>query len=117
MQWDTARRFGPEVIDKLLAAEWPEGVLMNVNFPNVAPEGVSGTEPTLQGQRDTSDLVIDERADVRGIAYYWLGFRKTHDVPESDTDFAVIGRGGISVTPLRVNLSDRVTVERLRGVL
>ena len=117
VQWDTAAQHGPAVVRQLLAVDWPAGVLMNVNFPDVAPDRVSGTEATFQGQRLTDDLLIDERWDVRGLAYFWLGFRKASKSPESDTDFAAIGREAISVTPLRVNLSDRATVERLRGVL
>ena len=114
VRWDVAAHHGPGLIRNLMEREWPEGVLMNVNFPDVAPERVHGVEATVQGQRDTADLVIDERRDVRGVPYFWMGFRRNPGAPDSDTDFAAVERGGISVSPLRVNLSDREVRDRLR---
>ena len=117
LQWETAARHGPDVIRKVTALEWPPGVLMNVNFPPIAPEKVTGIEATLQGQRDTGDLLIDQRTDVRGIPYFWIGFRQQVGTPAADTDFAAIARGAVSVTPLRINLSDAETRDRLGAIL
>ncbi len=38
-----ARAWGPEIVRRLAAAEWAKGVLMNVNFPAVAPDAVRPT--------------------------------------------------------------------------
>lgn len=118
VRWEVAAQYGPEVVARLLAMEdWPDGVLMNVNFPDAAPDDVAGMEPTVQGQRDTGDLVIDERVDTRGVPYYWIGFRMNPGTSETDTDFNAVARGGISVTPLRINMSDEAVRERLRAAL
>ena len=118
VRWGTAAYHGAEVIRKLLRMEsWPDGVLMNVNFPNTDPQAVTGVQATVQGRRDTSDVVIDERTDIRGVPYYWIGFRTTPGDPRSDSDFATVARGAISVTPLRVNLTDADACEPLSGVL
>ena len=117
MHWETAARHGPEVIRRLEGLEWLDGVLINVNFPSVSPEKVTGIEATLQGQRDTGDLLIDQRTDMRGIPYFWIGFRQRIGTPASDTDFAAVARGAVSVTQLRVNLSDAETRDRLSAIL
>jgi 5'-nucleotidase len=112
--WDTPRKFAPQIIQKLLSVEWPPGVLMNVNFPDLPAGAVSGTFATSQGQRDPADLVIDERMDVRGVPYFWIGFRRNPYKPLEDTDFAVIEQGGIAVSPLRIDLSDPGARELIR---
>ena len=106
VNWDTPRKFAPQIIQKLLSVEWPPGVLMNVNFPDLPAGAVSGVFTTSQGQRDPADLVIDERKDVRGVPYFWIGFRRNPYKPLENTDFAVIDQGGIAVSPLRIDLSD-----------
>ena len=118
VRWATAERHGPVVLQKLLAMpDWPAGVLMNVNFPDVGPGEVAGMVATTQGQRDTGTLVIDERTDTRGVPYYWIGFRTNPGTPETDSDFDAVARGGISITPLRINLSDATVRERLHAAL
>ncbi|MSP19935.1 MAG: 5'/3'-nucleotidase SurE [Alphaproteobacteria bacterium] len=117
VHWGTPRKFAPGIIQRVLSVDWPEGVLMNVNFPDLPPEAVTGVLTSLQGQRDPADLIIEERIDVRGLPYYWIGFRRNPFKPLEDTDFAVIDQGAISVSPLRINLSDPGTRERIRPLL
>ena len=40
--WETAVRFGPDIIRRVLAAGIPRDVLINVNFPDCAPGDVKG---------------------------------------------------------------------------
>jgi 5'-nucleotidase len=73
IQWDTARAHGPEIVRRLLASEWDTGVLMNVNFPDRAPDDIAGIAVTEQGRRDQDLMKIDQRTDTWGNPYYWLG--------------------------------------------
>ena len=65
-EWDTSTKHAPGLIRKLLKVDWPNGVLMNVNFPDCAPDDVLGVRITNQGRRDQSMLAIDERYDSWG---------------------------------------------------
>ena len=38
IDWATAERYAPEVIRRLTALPWPRNTLINVNFPDVAPD-------------------------------------------------------------------------------
>ena len=117
-QWDTSEKFGADIISKLVSLPfWPPGVFMNVNFPDVHPDKVIGIETTVQGQRDTANLKIDERLDARGEAYYWIGYRDNPKLPKIDTDFDAIARGAISISPLGINMSDSSFNEQIRAVL
>ena len=66
-------RHGAELVRKLLDAGWPEGTVLNVNFPDCEPDAVKGMCATVQGLRNPGLLRIDDRLDTRGKAYYWIG--------------------------------------------
>src|SRR5258707_7123177 len=40
--WATALKFGPDLIRRVLAVGMPRDVLININFPDCAPENVKG---------------------------------------------------------------------------
>jgi len=115
--WQSAPAFAPDLIAKLLGTEWPSGVLMNINIPNLASGDIQGVQATVQGQRDASQMVIDERTDMRGAPYYWIGFREHVGEPHAETDLAAIDRGAISVTPLCIDLTDRAMRDRVAEIL
>jgi 5'-nucleotidase len=118
VKWATAEQHGPKVIRRLLKAGWPEGVLLNVNFPDVLHDRVSGVEMAVQGHRNLAELHIDDRIDARGVPYYWIGFRRQQDEqPGMDTDLGVITAGGIAVTPLQLDLTHGRTLKQLRAAL
>ncbi len=111
--WETARAHGPGILRRLLAADWPTGVLMNVNFPDKAPDGVLGISITEQGRRDHDLMRIDQRSDTWGTPYYWLGYERKRSNPAGGTDLWAVYTGRISITPLSLNLTDRSAAEKL----
>ncbi len=114
VHWDTALSRGPDLVRRLLAAGWPKGVFINVNFPHRAPDKVGEVVITSQGKRDQDFLQIEDRMDTRGHPYYWLGFRTRLSPPGEGTDLRAIQLGHISVTALNVNMTDGPTTEKLK---
>ncbi|APX69102.1 MULTISPECIES: 5'/3'-nucleotidase SurE [unclassified Brucella] len=102
--WETAEAHAPELIGRLMEAGWPEGVLLNLNFPNCAPEEVKGVRVTAQGKL-SHDARLDERRDGRGFPYFWLHFGRGEAPVADDSDIAAIRSGCISVTPLHLDLT------------
>jgi len=117
--WDTALRFGPDVIKDVMKIGVPKDTVINVNFPACMPDEVKGIVVTRQGKRNLGFLRVDERRDGRGNPYYWIGFEKLAmaDVPGEGTDLEALGRNYVSVTPLRLDRTDEAFSEKLRGVL
>ncbi|MBI1188817.1 MAG: 5'/3'-nucleotidase SurE [Alphaproteobacteria bacterium] len=115
--WETAETYGPGVLNALLKQGWPQGVVMNVNFPDRTPDEVSAVEVTRQGFRDQHILYADKRTDLRGQAYYWLGFKSRPSSPPDGTDLKAIYEGRISVTPLHIDLTHLETIAALKGAL
>lgn len=117
VKWGTAEHHGPKLLRRLLKAGWPEGVLINVNFPDVVSARVQETTVTQQGQRDAGNVFIEERIDARSVPYYWIGFRRHKGESHPKSDLAVVARGGISVTPLHIDLTHRRTKQALEKAL
>lgn len=115
--WDTSLAHAPQVIKKLLAQTWNPNVLMNVNFPDTAPENVTGIAVTSQGVRDQALLNIDSRSDPWGTPYFWFGFERRLSTLVPGTDLAAIAENKISITPLSVDLTDRDAAEVLAARL
>lgn len=115
VKWATAEHHAPKVIRKLLKAGWPKGVLINVNFPDVIAESVTGVEVVRQGQRDLTDLTLDHRIDARGVPYYWIGFRRQKSKSKRQTDLGATDSGAIAVTPLQLDLTQAATLKALKS--
>lgn len=114
--WRTPLELGPGIVKRLLAANWPKGVLMNINFPDLPPERIGGTVVTTQGRRDQGGLTVDERRDTWGDPYFWYGFERRRTDPPEGSDLWAIAMGLISVTPLKLDRTDHATREALLGV-
>lgn len=113
IHWDCARHHAPETIRKVIKEGISSNVLININFPDCAPEDVKATSVTAQGQRDQEEFLgIREQQDGRGNPYYWIGFPRGENTPDQGTDLWAIANHCISVTPLRLDLTDYSSIAK-----
>jgi 5'-nucleotidase len=117
LNYEVAEAHAPRVLRKLFAADLGPGALININFPDCRPEEVRAVEVTRQGKRDQNLLLVDERVDTRGRAYYWLGFKREKSQPAPGTDLHAVSNRSISVTPLHMNLTQIDAMEVLRSMI
>jgi 5'-nucleotidase len=117
IKWRCGEHHAPDVIRRILAEGIPEGVLVNVNFPDCEPDEVAGLAVTAQGRRDAELLGIEERLDGRGNPYFWIGFSRGRYEPGHGTDLKALAERKISVTPLRLDLTDEPTMTRFAQAL
>jgi len=115
--WSCAETHAPGLIGKILGLGIPPKIAINVNFPACQPEEVKGVAVSVQGQRDAQTAMIDERADGRGIPYYWISFTRGNSTPGLGTDLEALAHNKISVTPLKLDLTDEPALARLALVL
>lgn len=116
--WDTALKYGADVIRNVMKLGVPRDTVVNVNFPACMPEEVKGIAVTNQGKRNLGFLRIDGRHDGRGNPYYWIGFERAAmmEVPAEGSDLAALRDNHVSVTPLRLDRTDLAFSDKLRGV-
>jgi 5'-nucleotidase len=118
LHWATALKFGPDVIRRVLAEGLPRDVLVNVNFPDCAPEDVKGVAVSSQGKRPQELLRIEPRHDGRGNPYYWIAYeRALAHTARDGTDLWALSDNRIAVTPLRLNMTDEPFMTRLAEIL
>ncbi|MGA8434180.1 MAG: 5'/3'-nucleotidase SurE, partial [Methyloceanibacter sp.] len=115
--WDTPMRHGGELLRKLLKAGWPEGVVLNFNFPNCQPGAVKGVAVTTQCQRTPDFLRIDDRLDTRGKPYYRVGIERRKAKQPRGTDLWAVQSRRISVTPLQLDFTHEGALETLAAAL
>jgi len=97
------------ITEKALSLGLPDGTLLNVNVPRGVP---TGTRVTTQGFK-TARPVISEHTDPRGKLYYWIGEVRNGYRAEGGTDFEAIDAGLVSVTPMRADLTDHMSLTLL----
>jgi 5'-nucleotidase len=118
-QWETALKYGPDVLRKVIKASVPKNTVINVNFPACAADEVKGVVVTRQGKRNQGFLRVDERRDGRNNPYFWIGFERivAAEAPLEGTDLAALAARYVSVTPLRLDRTDDVFSEALTKAL
>ena len=127
--WQVARAHGATAIRLVLEARErartdgeprPEPdacALFNINFPDCDPGELAGFRITRQGRRAVNQLMVEERTDPRGRPYYWLGFRRQVNNPHPGTDLFAIFNRLVSITPLKMNLTDEEARTRLAALI
>ncbi|MCC6446094.1 MAG: 5'/3'-nucleotidase SurE [Armatimonadetes bacterium] len=109
-----AARFAAHLARAVLERGFPPHSLLNVNIPHRPQETIRGVAVTRLGERRyPSEISI--REDPNGRTYYWLGGNVPEDVLDEGTDVKAIQDGLISVTPLKMDLTEYPLLSRLEG--
>ena len=97
------------IFDQLLL---DSSTFLNINFPNMNGRPPHRFEFTRQGLRQYKDIIV-HKVDPRGKSYYWIGGQPKWRATKG-SDFEAVRRGVVSVTPLKLNFTDQVSLDRLR---
>ena len=89
---------------------------LNINVPAVPLERLLGDRVVPMGGRIYEDRV-EARHDPWGRPYYWQGGVAVLDGAQPHTDLEAVVEGLVSITPLRLNWTDREAVEALAADL
>jgi len=111
--WEIVETFAPELLKKLIKVEMPDWSFMNLNFPNCKQEDVQGISVTAQGKLDFG-INVEKRSDGRGLPYYWLKFDSRKGDFREGTDIHALKENKISVTPLKLDLTDYDLLDRIQ---
>ncbi|HCU25471.1 MAG TPA: 5'/3'-nucleotidase SurE [Deltaproteobacteria bacterium] len=91
----------------------PPGIVLNVNVPNLTERQMKGYVVAKLGKRNYSDIIV-EKLDPRKKKYYWIGGDEVgySNIPGSDCN-AILEKK-ISITPLKVDMTDYPFLEKIR---
>jgi len=104
---DAAARKARELVQKVLAQRDEGGPpwLLNVNIPNLPLEELKPFKVCRLGRRHAAEKVISQPSP-HGDMMYWIGGAGPAKDDAEGTDFHATAQGHVSVTPLKVDLTD-----------
>jgi 5'-nucleotidase len=112
-----AAAFAARLARRLLRAALPADTLLNVNVPDVPAAELRGIEITRAGKRIYYDRLV-RREDPFGNPYYWIGGEKPGGDKElPGTDIWALANNKISITPIHMDMTSHLLIERLRAEL
>lgn len=112
--WDTPARVARKLAAELHRHPLPQGVLLNVNVPNVPFDRIGRYEVTRMAASRFVET-FDRRTDPRGRVYYWMdGYLEVADRSE-DTDLRALEKSDVSLTPIWFDLTHAPSLEKLRA--
>lgn len=105
-------KYLPHIIEKLLDTPLPDGIYLNINFPNLPSGKVKGLRSASQGKgRWVKEF--NRRTDPKGKDYYWMtgNFEDLETSPSGD--HKLVSEGYISVVPHKVDTTDYTILEEM----
>jgi 5'-nucleotidase len=110
--FDGAASASRQLARELIGMKGGASRLWNVNVPAVPLSAVKGIKVTKLGSRIYNDIIIKKK-DPRGKDYFWIGGAEPGWSAGESTDFAAVSAGYISITPLRLDFTDRDGIAEL----
>ncbi len=103
-----------QAVDAIGVNGLPPGVSLNINVPNVPPEGIRGVRVTHQGELRFQES-YDRRVDPRNRVYYWLTGQVVGIEENLDADARALKDDFISITPIQHDLTAHAMLAKLRA--
>jgi len=113
-KFQPAARFAVKVARHILKKGLPRDIFLNVNVPNLEEEEIKSYKITRQGRWVHDGSGVIEKVDPRGKKYYWIGGEMPVFDKTKNTDFEAVSHSYISITPLRLDLTDYSSLRQLR---
>lgn len=109
---DSAAQVARDLVTRFRDNPWPEAMLLNVNIPAVPYRELKGYRTTRLGRRHPAEPVIRTTTPY-GETVYWIGpVGRTLD-GGPDTDFGAVEDHAVSMTPLRLDLTDHARTDHI----
>ena len=109
---DAAVQQAREMVAHQLRQPLTGAALLNVNIPDLPLDKMLGVQATRLGKRHPSQPVIPTTTPA-GETVYWIGPSGAANDDSEGTDFYALQRGYVSVTPLRLDLTQQTQVSQV----
>jgi 5'-nucleotidase len=114
--FETAAEVARRLIEHMIAKPIPADTIFNVNVPDLPLSEIRGFEITRLGFRHKSEPVIKAN-DPKGRPIYWIGPAGAGQDAGPGTDFHAIANGRVSISPLKIDLTDHKALPPLKDWL
>jgi 5'-nucleotidase len=103
--FDMAAKIAKKIVEKLVSKPFSQDTILNVNIPDIPYDKIQGFEVTRLGTRYRAAPTVN-MTDPRGKKIYWVGPSGDRQDAGPGTDFYAIEHNRVSITPLRLDLTD-----------
>ena len=90
----------------------PEGIVLNVNIPNLKTEEIKGIKICRQAKANWVEK-FDKRTNPMGREYYWLTGSFVNEDKGEDTDEWALKEGYVSIVPTQFDLTAHHSIQQL----
>jgi 5'-nucleotidase len=95
--------------------------LLNINVPPLSPKESKGVKITYSGERVYGNDA-SKHINPRGKEFFWIGLPRLdwerRDLKEGFmSDFDAVDRGFVSITPIHLNMTSYIDIERVKSWL
>ncbi|MFT6169644.1 MAG: 5'-nucleotidase [Celeribacter sp.] len=119
--FESAATHGTAVVRTLLdKAPWggeEYNLFYNVNFPPISADETGDIAVTRQGRRQGSGFAVESQISPSGRRFLWVTGSKQNVDTGAGTDVSANLAGGISVTPMRADLTAHDTLAYIEAAL
>ncbi|WP_369997205.1 5'/3'-nucleotidase SurE [Winogradskyella sp.] len=90
----------------------PDGVVLNVNLPNLEEKEIKGIKVCRQARANWVEE-FDKRTNPMGRDYYWLAGKFVNMDEGEDTDEWALANGYVSLVPVQFDLTAHHTIQNI----
>jgi 5'-nucleotidase len=114
--FETAAAVTRRLIEHMMAQPIPPETIFNVNVPDLPIEDIRGYEITRLGYRHKSEPVV-RALDPKNQPIFWIGAAGPEQDAGPGTDFHAIANGRVSISPIKIDLTDHKAIAPLHDWL
>jgi 5'-nucleotidase len=112
LHYASAAKLAVKLLKSLKGHKLPLHTLLNLNVPDLPLNRIKGVKLARQGFRFYSGSVL-RRKDHRGRDYFWVGGQYKGYREDDGTDCSIVEQGFASLTPLKLDSTDLLTMNAL----
>lgn len=103
-----------KITENVLTHGLPEGVVLNVNIPDLPKKDIKGIRVCRQAKANWEEE-FDKRQNPHGRDYYWLAGKFVNLDQGDDTDEWALENGYVSVVPVQYDLTAHHCIQNLNS--
>ncbi|MCB0399136.1 MAG: 5'/3'-nucleotidase SurE [Winogradskyella sp.] len=110
--FENCKSFVETITRQVLEHGLPDGVVLNVNLPNLNKKDIKGIKVCRQARANWVEE-FDKRVNPMGREYYWLAGKFVNMDKGEDTDEWALEHGYVSIVPVQFDLTAHHTIQSL----
>ena len=110
--FDSAAKVAEVIVDNVHFSELSTNTILNINVPDITYNEIKGFKTTRLGKRYKSENIVKDKNDA---LLYWIGENGKEADNGPGTDFYAVKNNYVSITPLKIDLTNNDEIEKVEN--